>query len=65
MFFILLKLCHTFCFMNRKNIELGRSDRNKNLKIMGHLMHPSDYKFKWHYSTKRSEVLRISLLKGG
>jgi len=42
-FFILLKLCHTFCFMNRKNIELGRSDRNKNLKIMGRLMHPNVY----------------------
>jgi len=27
--------------MNRKNIELGRSDRNRNLKIMGRLMHPN------------------------
>ena len=48
MFFILLKLCHTFCFMNRKNIELGRSDRNKNLKIMGRLMHPNIHTYIHH-----------------
>src|SRR6218665_416192 len=38
---ILLKFCHTFCFMNRKKMKLGRNDRIKNLKIMGRLMHPN------------------------